>query len=115
MRILPPLSPGDTVLTKLDGQRQWAMPAVVHSTCSAPRSYVVETGQGDRYRRNRRHLMATPNTHTPVSEGQGRVCPEEDMNTELTHVTETPAAPTQGTETVTRSGRVSKPVHRLDL
>ena len=115
VRILPPLSPGDTVLTKLDGQKQWRTPAVVHSVFPTPRSYVVETDQGVLYRRNRRHLLATPNTHAPVSEAGADTSPEEDTNTELPQATEVPVVPTQGTETVTRSGRVSKPVRRLDL
>uniref|UniRef100_A0A3Q3NDN6 Integrase catalytic domain-containing protein n=1 Tax=Mastacembelus armatus TaxID=205130 RepID=A0A3Q3NDN6_9TELE len=47
VRILPPLSPGDPVLTKLYGQKHWTMPAVVHSSSSTQRSYIVETAQDD--------------------------------------------------------------------
>ncbi|XP_034035104.1 m7GpppN-mRNA hydrolase-like [Thalassophryne amazonica] len=42
---LSPLSPEDPVLTKLDGRKQWTMPAVVQSASSTPRSYIVETTQ----------------------------------------------------------------------
>lgn len=94
VRIPPPLSPRYTVLTKLYGQKQWSTPAVVHSACPTLRSYVVETGQGDGYRRNRRHLLATPNAHSPVG--------EEYMNNELPLATESSATPTQRTGTVTR-------------
>uniref|UniRef100_A0AAY5L1S7 Integrase catalytic domain-containing protein n=1 Tax=Esox lucius TaxID=8010 RepID=A0AAY5L1S7_ESOLU len=114
VRILPPLSPGDPVLTKLDGQKQWTMPAVVHSSSSTPRSYIVETAQGERYRRNC-HLQSTHKPITPVSESPDRVAPEV-RNTEDTHHTETQhtPTPTQGTVTITHSGRVSKSPDKLD-
>lgn len=115
VKILPPLSPRDAVLLKLDGQKQWTTRAVVQNTFSTPRSYIVETGHGDCYRRNRRHLMAIPNPHTPAGQSHDHVASEEVMDTELARATDTPAIPTQGTGTITRSGRVSKPVCRLDL
>lgn len=115
VRVLPPLSLGDPVLTKLDGQKQWTMPAVVHSSSSTPRSYIVETAQGQRYRRNRRHLQSTPKPITTVSESPDQVAPEV-RKTEDTHGTETQntSTPTQGTVTITRSGRVSKAPDKLD-
>lgn len=115
VRILPPLSPVDPVLTKLDGQTQWTMPAVVCSSSSSPCSYIVETAQGERYRRNRRHLQSTPKPVTPVSESPDQFAPEI-RNTEDTHSTETQNTPTltQGTVTITGSGRVSKPPDKLD-
>ena len=49
------LLPGDYVLQKLDHESQWSKPARVVSQV-APRSYLVETSQGNQYRRNRKHL-----------------------------------------------------------
>ena len=102
VKILPPLSPGDSTLMKLDGQKQWTTPAVVHSSSSTPRSYIVETAQGERYRRNRCHLQSTP-----VSESSDQVTPEvTDTDTGDTQGAATQYTPTrpQLTEVVTRSG-----------
>jgi hypothetical protein len=54
VRSLPDLPPGTPVVIKLDGGKGWKEAATVRSMC-APRSYVVETSQGD-LRRNRKHL-----------------------------------------------------------
>ena len=54
---LPELLPGDTVLQKLDNEKQWDNPATVVKQC-APRSYEIQSSKG-LYRRNRRHLMRT--------------------------------------------------------
>ena len=111
VKILQPLSPGNSTLMKLDGQKQWTTPAVVHSSSSTPRSYIVETAQGERYRRNRRHLQSTP-----VSESSDQVTPEvTDTDTGDTQGAGTQYTPTRphGTEIVTRSG-VCKPPVKLD-
>lgn len=76
---------------------------------------MVGTGQGDRYRRNRRHLLAPRNAHSSVGGDCGHIGSEEDMNNGQPHAIESPAHPPQVTGTVTHSGRVSKPVCRLDL
>ncbi|KAK7906802.1 hypothetical protein WMY93_015414 [Mugilogobius chulae] len=111
VRSLPPLNPGDTVLTKLEGQKLWAMPAVVQSASSTPRSYVVETAQGERYRRNRRHLLVTPSRATPE-----KVCPVDHPQTEDSNNNkEFPASVTLKTSgsIVTRSGRLTLPPQTL--
>ena len=54
-RELPELLPGDTVLQKLDNEKQWSEPATVLRQC-APRSYEIRSRRGV-FRRNRRHLM----------------------------------------------------------
>ena len=54
---LPELLPGDTVLQKLDNEKEWSDPATVIKQC-APRSYEIRSSKG-LYRRNRRHLMRT--------------------------------------------------------
>lgn len=57
-RPLPPLQPGDAVLTKLDQEKAWVTPAVVLKDSVTPRSYLINTPQGAVLRRNRRHLRA---------------------------------------------------------
>uniref|UniRef100_A0A3B3VJM5 Integrase catalytic domain-containing protein n=1 Tax=Poecilia latipinna TaxID=48699 RepID=A0A3B3VJM5_9TELE len=57
---LPPLKPGDAILSKLDHQNTWGTPAVVAGDSTTPRSYIVETHQGATLRRNRRHLLGMP-------------------------------------------------------
>ena len=52
---LPELLQGDYVLQKLDHESKWSKPARVISQV-APRSYIVETSNGNQYRRNRKHL-----------------------------------------------------------
>uniref|UniRef100_A0AAV2LJT0 Retrotransposon gag domain-containing protein n=1 Tax=Knipowitschia caucasica TaxID=637954 RepID=A0AAV2LJT0_KNICA len=115
VRCLPPLSPGDPVLTKLDGQKQWTRPAVIQGTSSTPRSYIVETAQGERYRRNRRHLLAVPHRATP--ENVDPVANSQTVDSEMTNkepAVITPETVTSGSG-MTRSGRVSRPAAKLDL
>lgn len=78
VRPLPPLKPGDQVLTKLDGQKGWTTSAVVRNSSSTPRSYVVETEKGEQYRRNRRHLQSIPlpSPSKPVSENTTNPLPQ---------------------------------------
>lgn len=56
-RPLPSLRPGNPVLVKLDHQNAWGTPADIAGDSATPRSYVVETQQGTKMRRNRRHLQ----------------------------------------------------------
>lgn len=57
---LPPLHPGDAVLTKLDQEKAWATPAIISKESVIPRSYLAATTQGAVLRRNRRHLRLEP-------------------------------------------------------
>ncbi|KAF7644746.1 hypothetical protein LDENG_00216630 [Lucifuga dentata] len=59
-RPLPALRPGDGVLLKLDGEKGWRTPSTVVSTVKEPRSYLVQTQDGNVLRRNRRHLQPVP-------------------------------------------------------
>lgn len=83
------------------GQRVWIRTAqttaTVQGPASTPRSYTVETDQGS-LRRNRAHLTVLPE--------RGLSCSDE---------TKTVSRQTDPGETVTRSGRVSRPPDRLDL
>ncbi|XP_051816865.1 uncharacterized protein K02A2.6-like [Acanthochromis polyacanthus] len=114
VRPLAPLQQGDHVLTRLDNDKTWATPAVVAGESTTQRSYLVETGQGTLYRRNRRHLQAVPTAGAPV---RGNTNFETDTP-------DTQAGPTLGSpgpgvnsdgQFQTRSGRLVKPVQRLDL
>ena len=121
-RPLPALCPGDTVFTKLDHEKSWSTPAVVSDEAAATqRSYIVATQEGAVLRRNRRHLLATPiSNHTPRTSTDGA---EMDTQPAVTDIPETvPASQAVSTpstplprQATTRSGRVCKPVHRLDL
>lgn len=85
----------------VQGQRVWIRTAqttaTVQGPASTPRSYTVETDQGS-LRRNRAHLTVLPE--------RSLSCSDE---------TETVPRQTDSGETVTRSGRVSRPPDRLDL
>lgn len=119
------LRPGDTVLTKLDHEKVWVSPAVIRRESVTPRSYVIETEQGAVLRRNRRHLRAVPThtdkntdcTHSPQTKGTVDIQP---IHTDITETVptqtcrETFPTPKPGL-ILTRSGRVSKPVVKLDL
>ena len=57
---LPPLQPGDPVLLNLDNEQQWSQPSSVVRRDPINRSYIMQTGAGVNYRRNRRHLQSVP-------------------------------------------------------
>lgn len=124
---LSTLRPGDTVLTKLDHEKVWASPAVIRQESVTPRSYVIETEQGAVLRRNRRHLQAVPtptqttkqtvHTDSPQTKGTVDIQPTHTDTTETVPTRnrrETFPTPETGL-ILTRSGRVSKPVVRLDI
>ena len=67
VRKLSPLQNGELVLLKLDGEKQWSTPSNVFRSDPQNRSYVVKTGAGICYRRNRKHLQGVPNVLPPVS------------------------------------------------
>jgi hypothetical protein len=54
------LEPGQTVRVKNDNQKKWSLVGVVSGYGSTPRSYIVETSEGKKMWRNRRHLQAVP-------------------------------------------------------
>lgn len=114
---LPLLRTGDAVLTKLDHQKSWGTADVVTGMSTTPRSFTIETHQGTTLRRNRRHLQLIPDsaggTQTLVQKEQSyEQQPESTLNSGKT----LSQAPNTKTEPLmTRSGRISKPVNRLDL
>ena len=50
------------MLLKLDDQKPWSTPSTVVRSDPHNRSYVVTTGAGVSYRRNRRHMQGTSHT-----------------------------------------------------
>jgi transposase InsO family protein len=116
VRNLPTLRAGDHVLTRLDHQKSWVTPAVVTGESITPRSYLVETEQGARLRRNRRHLQVVPSVMSTTSGALGPPPeqPSSDPGRSPTTVDTNMGAVADGL-TQTRSGRVSRPVQRLDL
>lgn len=123
-RPLPALRPGDIVSTKLDHEKGWTTPAVVSGACSTPRSYIINTQKGTVLRRNRRHLRVAPapqpvQTTSPTTStgGTGVSLRSETVTDPETVPPDTGmvSTPTRPPETLTRSGRVSRPVIKLDL
>jgi len=99
-------------------------PAVVAGESTTPRSFVVETSQGATLRRNRRHLQHVPpvagDTHPLAPDGlqQGAATQQPDHAVFADTASPTPSVTLPDTQTGlfhTRSGRLSKPVERLNL
>lgn len=130
-RPLPPLRPGDTIITKLDQEKTWTTPVVVSKECVTPRSYLLQTQHGAVLRRNRRHLRhhldnlpqpAATALHPPAESSLVEPLPSPESIASET-ASSVPAQVLANTHTPavspmtisTRSGRVCKPVKRLDL
>ena len=72
-RPLAPLQPGQGVWVQMEWTSMWR-PVTVVSAAAAPRSYVVRTPDGAKYRRNR--AMLRPTSEPPPSLPQPEVCHE---------------------------------------
>lgn len=127
-RALPPLRPGDAVVAKIDNEKTWVVPAVVSKESITPRSYLLQTPQGAVLRRNRRHLrldnLPQPVAAEPPPAESCVVGPflstgplvSETAPSVPSEVITNAHSPADSVVTVhTRSGRVCKPVKRLDL
>ena len=125
VRPLPPLVPGDPVrMSPLPGSKSW-LPAKVVQRHQSPRSYVVEcTGNGRKYRRNRRQLRKSTDaditssqrsgdTDFPEPTGVGDTTPE--VNTKTPDPVPSASMPNPRPPYQTRCGRVVRPPARLDL
>lgn len=122
-RALPALHPGDVVQSKLDHEKTLSGPAVVASESTTPRSFIIKTPLGAELRRNRRHLQAGPAVQPPAPALPGEHTETDtDTHSDKANMSDTvPAGQTVATvlpdippgQTVTRSGRLSKPVKRL--
>jgi hypothetical protein len=112
---LPPLQPGETVQMK-HGEK-WIKAKVLHKHQS-PRSYVIESEQRQKYRRNRRHLRSSKlsekeqrsdvkhaNTKEPsVSSDKARATAKNAVGQSSHGIIDS-----QHNPVITRSGRASKP------
>ena len=77
---LPPLKKGDKVRFKKDPTSPW-IPATVIDKHDTPRSYVIETNNGSRYRRNRIHLRQTQDPPLDLSpEAQFHITDSPETN-----------------------------------
>ena len=112
-RPLPPLDNGDTVKVQKQPGAEWEPAIVVKQHPTTPRSYVVETPDGNQYRRNRRFLLET--NEPPNSEGS-EYEPTDDAETTSPLDTKLPATSSMKPEStshdqlrVSRYGRLIKP------
>ena len=118
---LPPLIPGQDIRFQNNQSGQWEK-AKVLSKCEEPRSYVVETPEGQIMRRNRVHLRESPqpspkkhvrfsNQYLPNS--YPNPC---DKNVPATVVEgNNPECSTKDASYTTRSGRLIRKPDKMDL
>ncbi|XDV11321.1 hypothetical protein PO909_000289 [Leuciscus waleckii] len=93
-RVLPELHPGQTVRVKLDGEKGWTTPARVINKSKELRSYLVEMGNGNVTRRNRRHLQTVPETELPAEQQCAQPTEsQQDSGSPPTDVTALPESP----------------------
>lgn len=111
-RPLPPLRLGGNLIVRLDKEKTWVTPAVVLTEDVTPRSYLLQTPQGAALLRNRRHLRFD-NLPQPSA---AALAPPAVTGTvvEPAHSTGSPITKT-APSTHLLTGRVCKPVMRLDL
>lgn len=105
---LPELATGQQVLTKTDQAKTWGSPSTVTVQAATPRSIIIDNKETDHQLcRNQRHLlMVDPPTDSST--------PHTDV---LPPMVPTPTGrPLDAVPSVTtRSGRLSRPMQRLDL
>ena len=110
-RELPILLPGESVWVP---DRQGSG-RVVEET--SPRSYVVQTSDGE-FRRNRRHLISTPEQNTETQTEESTLTPPQNENSQSqTNADDTGGqgpTTTKVYQTRSRSNRTPKPPNRLD-
>ena len=115
---LPPLNNGEKVT--LQHGNKW-VPATVISKHHTPRSYIVQTPEGRRYRRNRRHLnKCRASQDIPAASAYDQ--PKVSSNTHTSNVSAVPVPTTEASppqvqkpHVRTRSGRlVREPAYLKD-
>ena len=97
---MPELSPGDTVRIWNRQKKKWTpLSTVIKKIDSAPRSYLIETEAGRRYRRNRYNLLKTEETFVSdnmnmfdqsQTEGKGRLRGENPQRADTPKRAEAP-------------------------
>ena len=114
---LPPVQAGDRVLIRTDQDRTWRNKGTIVTTHpSTPRSVFVQTDQGACYRRNRRHIQLLPNSSSalPSSPVQSETA-AESCNDNSTGSTVPASSTCANAPVMTKSGRLVKPITRMDL
>ena len=109
---LPPLQPDEMIHMKIEDR--W-IPAKVLYKHDSPRSYVVQSKEGRKYRRNRRDIRSTKHVHT---KGPGAINDKtRTVRKSLEHVQSSQevkdSKPEDSSIVRTKSGRVSKPPEYL--
>jgi len=113
---LPPLQPGDSVRVKplaphSKGKR-W--PKACAQEKVGIRSYCIKTDDGRELRRNRRHLVATPESNVTDLE-EPEPCPASEATSESENITsEQPSTDPDQLFTRSRSGRAIRPPSRFN-
>jgi transposase InsO family protein len=111
-RSLPPLAPDQHVRVQDPRTKHWT-PAVIKSSSSEPRSYIVNTPTGT-LRRNRAHIRQTGEKFEPFRrESSPAPAPEPRMD-EHQPISSSPATPAAA-EPLRRSTRSIKPPDKLNL
>ena len=110
-RELPPLLIGQRVTVKDQQTGHWR-PAVVKEKCQEPRSYIVETPNGNRLRRNRNHLRDI-NPVKPVHFAEENPPKSENNDPPVSPNNTAKEKAKTSTDKQTRSGRTVKPPNRL--
>ncbi|XP_042345404.1 uncharacterized protein K02A2.6-like [Plectropomus leopardus] len=120
VRALPPLSQGESVVVKLDGESGWKTARTVQQPHTTPKSYLIQTDRGT-LRRNRRHLRPTflpvqqpdKTESTQASEQpSSRLCSPPDSPVRETVPAEPGRHPHDQAQ-VTSRGRVIRPPDRF--
>lgn len=124
-KALQPLHPGQHVTVWNKDKKTWH-PAIVHEKCPEPRSYIVQTPNGNKIRRSRIHLRGPYNARVQETVKRTYIepCLPEDQeghcneSQDVSRYEDKPKAPDLDitTEPVrTRFGRtVVKPAHYKD-
>ncbi|KAL4704656.1 hypothetical protein ACJJTC_013440 [Scirpophaga incertulas] len=61
-RALPPVNKGDAIFYKKTPEAKWS-PGIVIKKCEEPRSFIIESLEGIKYRRNRQHILKPSSSH----------------------------------------------------
>jgi hypothetical protein len=124
----PEFEPRENVLLQ-EGPKKWFSAEVIERH-TAPRSYIVKSEDGQVYRRNSKHIRkSTAKVHKPPTSAgipTGQHMPRPDTNSTQTNFDESVGRDDKETSNnitqrdqsntlTTRSGRIVKPVVRLDL
>ena len=86
---LPPLTRGDLVTVQHPHTRRWNR-ALIVTVCTDPRSYIIETENGARYRRNRRHIRRREPDPLPATADENPIPQPETTRTQFGRISKPP-------------------------